>query len=188
MTSYSKAQLKERLAGKNTPQTLYQEMMRVNHAGETAAVTIYEGQKKTVSVGSEAWHSFEHMKQQEQVHLTYFEKLLAEKHIRPSVLGFLWAKAGYLLGYSTAKASVTQAMICTQAVETAIGDHYQEQITYLKGKILEGDREILQKFCDEELEHKEHATDFIQNKNVSSWLKNIIQTGCHMAIKIAEKI
>ena len=58
-------------------------ILRVDHAGETAAAKIYDGQLailKNTPVGP----TIQHMKDQEQEHLDTFNKLLIENDTRPT--------------------------------------------------------------------------------------------------------
>ena len=64
-------------------------ILRVDHAGETAAAKIYDGQLailKNTPVGP----TIQHMKDQEQEHLDTFNKLLVENDTRPTALLPLW--------------------------------------------------------------------------------------------------
>ena len=101
-------------------------ILRVDHAGETAAAKIYDGQlvvlKKT-PVGP----TIQHMKDQEQEHLDTFNKLLYENDTRPTALLPLWNVMGFGLGVASAVMGEKAAMACTIAVEEVIGEHYAKQ-------------------------------------------------------------
>ncbi len=103
-------------------------MLRVDHAGEVAANTIYRaqasvfgalGDSRTKQMMLDMWDS-------EKKHLAVAEKLLAQHRTRPSALLPLWSLAGTVLGASTALMGKEAAMACTEAVETVIGEHYDE--------------------------------------------------------------
>lgn len=66
------------------------------------------------------------MLDQEQVHLNQFNQLIAENQIRPTVMRPVWHVAGVALGMGTALLGREGAMMCTEAVETVIGEHYNE--------------------------------------------------------------
>lgn len=55
----------------------------------------------------------------------------------------LWNVAGYALGVGTALLGEKAAMACTEAVETEIGGHYNNQIRVLLD-MLKDDKELLQ--------------------------------------------
>jgi ubiquinone biosynthesis monooxygenase Coq7 len=103
-------------------------MLRVDHAGEVAANTIYEaqarvfgrmGDPKTEKLMLEMWET-------EKKHLAVVRQLLQQHRVSPSKLMPLWSAAGSLLGGVTALLGKEAAMACTEAVETVIGEHYDE--------------------------------------------------------------
>ena len=165
------------------------EFLRVNHAGERAAQTIYKGQLAVLK-GHEHEAEIQHMMEQEIEHLETFDRLLNEYKVRPSVLDPVWGAAGFALGAVTAAMGPKAAMACTIAVEEVIGEHYQAQVEALHAADQEPElKETLARFRDEELEHRDIARD---NKGEEATaypvLRKVIQTGCRTAIKIAEKL
>jgi ubiquinone biosynthesis monooxygenase Coq7 len=111
-------------------QQLLDRMIRVDHAGELGAHRIYQGQyailKHTSSgpVIKEMW-------EQEQHHLRVFEELIHSCRARPTFLKPFWDITGVGLGVLTALLGKEAAMACTEAVETVIGDHYNDQLRQL---------------------------------------------------------
>ena len=100
---------------------------------------------------------------QEVVHLSKFDELLATHRVRPTAMRPLWNVAGYALGVGTALLGEKAAMACTEAVETEIGGHYNNQLRELVRMLkedpeLEGDGELrelvdtIRTFRDDELE------------------------------------
>ena len=165
------------------------EFLRVNHAGERAAQTIYKGQLAILR-GHEHEAEIQHMMEQEVEHLETFDRLLNEYQVRPSALDPLWGAAGFALGAVTAAMGPKAAMACTIAVEEVIGEHYQKQVEALHEADDEPElKATLARFRDEELEHRDIARD---NKGEEAAgyniLRTIIQTGCRTAIKVAEKL
>ena len=131
--------------------------LRVDHAGERAAQQIYKGQLavlKNHAMGPE----IQHMMEQEVEHLETFETLLNEREVRPSLLDPLWGAAGFALGVATAAMGPKAAMACTIAVEEVIGEHYQKQAANL-GEDETDLKKIVEKFRDDELEHRDIAID-----------------------------
>lgn len=63
---------------------------------------------------------------QEKKHLAVMNKLQVQHHIRPTILTELAKVAGFGLGAATALMGREAAMACTEAVETTIGEHYDE--------------------------------------------------------------
>jgi len=175
------------LPGDLPPKKLIEEVIRVNQAGEYGAKRIYEGQLQFTK-NSDTYNIIKHMKEQEEMHLDYFNAKIADSHIRPTLLRPFWHIAGFTLGAITAMMGKKCAMLCTEAVEDVIDLHYQEQLKKLPATELELKNKINQ-FREEELEHKNTAVendsqDFIAYKAFSK----IIKSACKLAIYIAKKI
>ena len=160
--------------------------LRVDHAGERAAQQIYKGQLVVLRNHSSG-EEIQHMMEQEIEHLETFEALLNERQIRPSVLDPVWGAAGFALGLVTASMGPKAAMACTIAVEEVIGEHYAKQAEQL-GKDEANLHKTISRFRDEELEHRDIAVSH-DGREARHYriLKNVIQTGCRAAIKVAER-
>lgn len=135
-------------------------MLRIDHAGEYAAVRIYQGQLAALSgTASPARPIIEEMLSQEVVHLRNLERVLPERRARPSALLPLWDVAGYALGYGSALLGEKAAMACTTAVETVITEHYDGQIRTLSEDRFAGEEEelkaMIKQHRDDEEEHHE---------------------------------
>lgn len=63
---------------------------------------------------------------QEKLHLEVMDKLQLQHEVRPTLLSDVAKVAGYALGAATALMGKEAAMACTEAVETVIGEHYDE--------------------------------------------------------------
>ncbi|KAH6562630.1 hypothetical protein BASA50_009481 [Batrachochytrium salamandrivorans] len=167
-------------------------LLRVDQAGEVGANYIYMGQVAVLGRDPELRRVIEHMWEQEKTHLRVFDSILAENRVRPSVLRPLWEVAGFVVGAGTALIGKEAAMACTEAVETVIGEHYNNQIRELVQ--LEPDveiaklTEVIKQFRDDELEHLETALDYDAKKApVYPLLTSAIKTGCGAAIWVASK-
>jgi len=138
---------------KDTNKKNLDSILRVDHAGETAAAKIYDGQLailKNTPVGP----TIQHMKDQEEEHLDTFNRLLVENDTRPTALLPLWNVMGYGLGVASALMGEKAAMACTIAVEEVIGEHYAKQAETLDKKD-DKLKSTLEKFRDDELDHLE---------------------------------
>ncbi len=160
--------------------------LRVDHAGELGARRIYEGQLAVLGDHPLA-EEIRHMKDQELEHLNTFETLLNEYEVRPSLLTPLWNGAGFALGAITAAMGAKAAMACTIAVEEVIGGHYDRQ-----AKSLDDDDPLVKtliRLRDEELEHKDIAEDHGGTEAIGyPVMRQVIQAGCRLAIKVAERV
>ena len=107
---------------------LVERTIRVDQAGEFGAVRIYEGQlaalRWTGRANGEAGRKIAVMARAEREHNAVFDRLLAERRVRPTVLSPLWSVAGFALGAATALMGDKAAMACTVAIEETIDEHY----------------------------------------------------------------
>lgn len=177
--------------------------LRVNQAGELAATLIYTAQTpQIVRSYPHLRPLMKHMYDQEAGHLKTFNGLIKKHQIRPTAMYPAWEVAATFLGWSTAALGREAAMACTEAVETEIGSHYNEQVREIlsweadaarRGEELDEElKEMLATFRrirDEELEHLDHAVanDSKEAKPYDP-LVDVIRFGCRAAIKISEKI
>ncbi|KAI9005343.1 ubiquinone biosynthesis protein Coq7, partial [Gaertneriomyces semiglobifer] len=166
-------------------------MLRVDHAGELGANWIYKGQLAVLGKDPHLNSVIQHMWDQEKVHLKAFDDILGDNRVRPTALRPLWEAAGYALGAGTALIGKEAAMACTEAVETVIGQHYNDQLRELL-KIDHPEvhklREVIKRFRDEELEHLDTAVDHdAQKAPAYPGLTAAIQQGCKVAIWIAAR-
>lgn len=168
-----------------------EEMLRVDHSGEFAAVHIYRSQRAVFEkLKGKARLSalLQEMEKGEEHHLDTFNKLLTERNVRPSLLSPVWHAASVALGAGTALMGEKAAMACTTAVEDVIEKHYAEQIAEL-GDEEPALKETITTFREEELEHHDTAIEEGAEEAFGySLLKGVIGAGCKMAIKISEKI
>ena len=166
-------------------------MIRVDHAGEYGAVRIYEGQlavlkrRKGVAASVE---TIEHMAEQEQRHLTTFDKLVNERRVRPTALEPVWRIAGFALGAATAAMGEKAAFACTAAVEEAIDEHYAAQIAALEDKD-PALKSMVTEFRADEAAHRNTALEHgAEQAPGYKLLSEAIKAGCRVAIKLSEKI
>ena len=134
---------------------LVRRMIRVDQAGEYGAKRIYAGQLAVLGRGREA-PAIRAMAEQEARHLETFDRLVAERRVRPTLLQPLWHVAGFALGAATALFGERAAMACTVAVEEVIDAHYARQADAL-GETEPALRRTIEEFRAHELEHKETA-------------------------------
>ncbi|MEZ5757959.1 MAG: demethoxyubiquinone hydroxylase family protein [Emcibacteraceae bacterium] len=182
-----------KLKGKHVPKPLSREalldrIIRVDHAGEYGAVRIYEGQLTVFGDNHPMSDTIKHMKDQEDVHLERFNRLIRDYNARPTMITPLWHMAGFALGAGTALLGTKAAMACTEAVEEVIDKHYAEQIESL-GEEDSSLAETLEKFRQEEVEHKQIAIDNgAQETPGHGLLYGAIKLGVKAVIKVAERI
>ncbi|EGX95869.1 catabolite repression protein CAT5 [Cordyceps militaris CM01] len=177
--------------------------LRVNQAGELAATLIYTAQTPPlVRAHPHLRPLMKHMYDQEAAHLATFNALLHRHRVRPTALYPVWSALASGLGWSTAVLGREAAMACTEAVETEIGGHYNEQIRTLLEMTTAWEAEgygvgdeltelisTLRRIRDEELEHLDHAVEHDAKKADPHWLlTGVIRAGCRGAIWVSERV
>lgn len=177
--------------GQGALKTRLSEILRVDQAGELAAVHIYRGQAAVMrnAPGRERIaEQLREMEGHEQVHLSRFNELLTERGVRPTLMSPIWRAAAFALGAGTALMGDKAAHACTEAVESVIEKHYAGQIAELRDRDPELAAELSQ-FRDDELAHRDLAVEEgARDAPGYPLLSAVIQAGCRAAIKISEKI
>ena len=180
--------MRKRLLSKQVRDSFIKQAIRVNHAGEYGAVRIYTGQREIFNKQDETGETIQHMLEQEEVHLKYFNEALRKERVRPSALMPLWHIAGYLLGKTTSQMSKESAMGCTVAVEEVIDKHYEEQISIAESYD-QNLAEQIRIFQAEELEHRdtglEHDAEMASGYPI---LYSVISLCCKISVFLAQKI
>ncbi len=188
-TKKKKKQSKKSSTSKiKTDRSILEEIIRVDHAGEYGATRIYDGQIAVFGKNSKIGKTIQHMADQEQEHIQKFEELIVKNRVRPTALIPVWNVAGYALGVSTALLGEKAAMACTVAVETVIGNHYEEQLSLLEDDQKEL-KKTIKKFKADELEHHDIGIAHDAEKTPGyKVLSKVIELGCKTAIEISKKI
>jgi 3-demethoxyubiquinol 3-hydroxylase len=163
-------------------------MIRVDQAGEFGATRIYAGQLAVMGNRTRDARKIAGMALQEERHRAFFDRLIAERGVRPTLFQPFWDVAGFALGATTAAISPEAAMACTAAVETEIDKHYEEQLVALG----DSDAELsdaVREFQAEELEHRDTAlASGAEDAPAYSLLAAAIRLGCRVAIATAKRI
>ncbi|KAK2747942.1 hypothetical protein FQN57_001533 [Myotisia sp. PD_48] len=177
--------------------------LRVNQAGEVAATLIYAAQTPPVVRSHPHLRPLmKHMYDQEAGHLAVFNDLITQHRVRPTVMYPVWQAAATFLGWSTGVMGREAAMACTEAVETEIGTHYNNQIREILEWFAEAENrgeevdselkelvDTLKRIRDEELEHLDHAVENdAKEARPYDPLVNIIRLGCRGAISISQRV
>jgi 3-demethoxyubiquinol 3-hydroxylase len=175
------------LPGNRRPAEDTARMIRVDQAGEFGATRIYAGQMAVLRRGRAAG-AIREMAEQERRHLAQFDRLLAERRVRPTVLSPLWHVAGYALGAATALLGERAAMACTVAVEEVIDRHYARQSEHLGTTDPELGDTIVAARADE-LAHRDTALAHQATETPGyELLSGAIKTGARLAIWLSERI
>ena len=163
-------------------------MLRVNQAGEYGATRIYAGQLAVLRRSSPSAKLIARMAGQEDRHLDRFNRLMAERGVRPTALQPVWNVAGFALGAATALISEEAAMACTEAVETEIDRHYGRQLEELADEDPELAADIAE-FRADELEHRDIAREAgAALAPAYPVLTATIRAACRVAIELSKRI
>ncbi|KAF9451219.1 COQ7 protein [Macrolepiota fuliginosa MF-IS2] len=168
--------------------------LRVDQAGEVAANWIYMGQMAVLGRDPKTGTLIQEMWDQEKKHLAVMDKLQVQHRVRPTLLTDVAKVAGFGLGATTALLGREAAMACTEAVETVIGEHYDDQLKEIEW--LPDDhpsvpllREVIKEFRDDELEHLDIAVDnYSQRAPAHALLSSVVGLGCKVAIEFCKRV
>ncbi|WP_421730836.1 demethoxyubiquinone hydroxylase family protein [Brevundimonas sp.] len=178
--------------GRGATRARMAEILRVDHAGEYAAVQIYRAQQAVFDAAGGKKQAvaadMAEMQSQEAVHLARFDALLNQHRVRPTVMTPVWRLAAQALGAGTALMGEKAAHACTEAVESVIEEHYADQIAELADRDPELAAELT-RFRDEELAHHDHAVEHGSREAPAyRLLSTVIKAGCRVAIKVSERV
>ncbi|KAF8553410.1 COQ7-domain-containing protein [Imleria badia] len=167
--------------------------LRVDHAGEIAANYIYKGQMAVLGRDPTVGPLIQEMWNQEKRHLLVMDKLQVQHQVRPTMFSDVAKVAGYGLGVVTALLGKEAAMACTEAVETVIGEHYDDQLQQFESlpsshpsvSLL---RDVIKELRDDELEHLDTAVEHhSQRAPAHALLSTIVGGGCKIAIELCKR-
>jgi ubiquinone biosynthesis monooxygenase Coq7 len=128
-------------------------ILRVNHAGEQGAISIYGAQialARTRYPDLLPW--LEETLAHEKRHRGVFLDLMPGRATTPCPVAGIWSVGGAVLGLVTALLGRHGVIVCTAAVERTVHKHLVEQIAYLSGR----DEELadgVRKVQVEEIQH-----------------------------------
>jgi ubiquinone biosynthesis monooxygenase Coq7 len=177
----------DRLPGDPTKEQLVESIIRVDHAGEYGATRIYAGQLAVLGRSKSA-RAIREMAAQEREHLAHFEKLVADRRVRPTLLSPLWHVAGYALGAATALLGERAAMACTEAVEEVIDEHYSRQADALGDDEAEL-RAAIRRYRDDEIAHRDLArAEGAAEASGHELITTAVKAGSRLAIWLSSRI
>jgi ubiquinone biosynthesis monooxygenase Coq7 len=180
-----------RLPGDPRPEDTIERMIRVDHAGEYGAVRIYDGQLAVLG-RAKAGATIRAMAEQERRHLAAFDRLVAARRVRPTLLSPLWHAAGFALGAASALMGERAAMACTVAVEEVIDEHYRRQseaLAHEPGEREAALRQSIDEFRADELEHRDVALAHGASEMLGYGIfSTAVKAGSRLAIWLSTRI
>ncbi|CAJ1029912.1 Ubiquinone biosynthesis protein COQ7, putative [Leishmania lindenbergi] len=180
------------------------EVIRVDHAGEVAAVRIARHQLEWMSPLDDAFPIAQEILDDEIVHQDVMTEL-AERHgVRTTTLDPLFKLGAFLLGSGTAVLGKDAMMCCHAAVEITIFDHYNDQLRELEvledkcsgmkeseveKKAWRDVKNYIVKFRDEEKHHQELGEQNGADRAPAyPLLYNGIRLACKIGVALAKRI
>lgn len=159
--------------------------LRVNHAGETAAIQIYKMQIvvskwfKLPSLGV-----LEDFMVHEKAHQKIFFDELKKRNMRTCYALPVWKFLGGMLGFVTALMGQEAIWICTYSVEKVVANHLKEQKLSLEN--IDPDFiEIIDQISKDELMHQEYAESHSRRNTL---LGKFIEITTKIAIYVSTKL
>ncbi|WP_183913476.1 demethoxyubiquinone hydroxylase family protein [Rhizobium lentis] len=144
-------------AGRRDRSVTVRRILKVNHAGEFGAIRIY---------GAQIWMArrlfpdiipaLREMRHDEIKHCRLFRDAMPPRKAKPCRVMAFWSLGGYLLGFLTALGGRNTVWICTEAVESTVHRHLEDQLAFLEA----GDPELhglIASIQEEELAHLRQA-------------------------------
>jgi 3-demethoxyubiquinol 3-hydroxylase len=154
-----------------TVQTVDQ-ILRVDHAGECGAISIYRSQITVARLlHPECVGDLSRMLEHELRHYQTFDSLLRARGIRSCYALPLWTAGGWMLGSFTAVLGRKAIWVCTAAIENTVNQHLDHQVEVLAKSDLEALAAVESIRRDEE-EHEDHA---VKNGGESGGLYRVLR-------------
>lgn len=120
---------------KRDPAITIRRMLKVNHPAEFGAIRIY-GAQITVArrLFPDVVPSLEEMRDDEIDHCRLFREAMPARNAKPCRIMSLWSLGGYVLGFLTALGGRNAVWICTEAVESTVHRHLEDQLAFLASR------------------------------------------------------
>jgi len=161
--------------------------LRSDQAGETGAVWIYRGVLATRPRPALRQFCRQHLATEQQ-HLAEINALLPPQ--ARSVLLPIWRIAGFLTGFLPACLSERSVYLTVAAVETFVQAHYQQQIVHAELQRYPGVKEKLVAFMQDEIEHKDEATNLAgapPGRVAARWCY-LVGAASEVAVRLARRV
>lgn len=143
--------------GKRDGALTVRRILKVNHAGEFGAIRIYGAQIWMARrLFPEIVPTLCDMRDDEIKHCRLFRDAMPSRDARPCRVMAFWSLGGYVLGFLTALGGRNMVWICTEAVESTVHRHLEDQLAFLatRDPQLHG---LIASIQEEELAHLREA-------------------------------
>lgn len=142
---------------KHDPALTIRRILKVNHAGEFGAIRIYGAQIwMALRLFPDIVPALREMKDDEIDHCRQFREAMPSRNAKPCRVMAFWSLGGYLLGFLTALGGRNMVWICTEAVESTVHRHLEDQLAFLQKRDPEL-HQLIASIQEQELAHLREA-------------------------------
>ncbi|MGO7585119.1 demethoxyubiquinone hydroxylase family protein [Rhizobium ruizarguesonis] len=119
-------------SGRRDPDVTIRRILKVNHAGEFGAIRIYGSQILVARrLFPDIVPALEEIRRDEIDHCRLFREAMPARSAKPCRVMAFWSLGGSVLGFLTALAGRNMIWICTEAVESTVHRHLEDQLAFL---------------------------------------------------------
>jgi ubiquinone biosynthesis monooxygenase Coq7 len=149
-------------------------ILRVNHGGEHGAISIYSAQILAARIRAPDLLPFlREALEHERTHRRRFRALMPTRAAKPCRMMWIWGVGGAVLGLVTGLLGREAILACTEAVETTVHRHLDDQIRWADGRD-EGLRGAIADIQQEEVGHIDWAVSHRRGRGFR-WLARLIE-------------
>jgi len=120
-------------SGRRDPDVTIRRILKVNHAGEFGAIRIYGAQILVARrLFPDIVPTLEEMRRDEIDHCRLFREAMPARGAKPCRVMSFWNLGGSVLGLLTALSGRNMIWTCTEAVESTVHRHLEDQLAFLQ--------------------------------------------------------
>ncbi|WP_339915551.1 demethoxyubiquinone hydroxylase family protein [uncultured Brevundimonas sp.] len=161
-------------------------ILRVNHGGEHGAINIYSVQIAVARLRAPDLLPFlREALDHERSHRCQFRDLMPSREAKPCRMMWIWGVGGGVLGLLTGILGREAILACTQAVETTVHRHLDDQIRWASGH----DDELRKVIDDIRAEEVTHIAYAVENRAGPGfrWLERLIEAATDALIWLSTR-
>ncbi|KZN62829.1 hypothetical protein N473_18110 [Pseudoalteromonas luteoviolacea CPMOR-1] len=170
------------------PKKEVKRIIRVDHAGERGAISIYKSQRFIARFFyKDIVAQLDEMLAHEKKHFDTFNSWLVSNQVRHCYALWLWSLGGYVLGFITALLGRKAIWVCTEAVETTVLHHLDWQLDFLEQHDLSAHEAVVSIKADEE---QHQNLGFLNGSNGMRYLpiQLVVKYSTRFAIWLSTKL
>ena len=161
-------------------------ILRVNHGGEHGAISIYGVQIIAARLRAPDLLPFlRQALEHEQVHRLRFRQLMPAREAKPCRMMWIWGVGGAVLGLLTGVMGREAILACTEAVETTVHRHLDDQLRWAEARDADMHR-VISEIRLEEAAHIDWAVEHRRGRGFR-WLARAIGDATEALIWISTR-